>query len=1456
MASTTEQISNATSFLFEPSDTPVDLGTIQTPSGSGQQRAINLGILTGEFDDLSLSQFKTALVDENIGGAGAEGEVFTRDNPIGRFLGTAEGLAKGALAFTFTGVTATGIGLQDALRGDPNVKGWGVDFSRYSEVFYNAMSDSMDAGPELFGIKLFEPQTYGGREVLHFLDEKFFSKMSALGKKYGDENFEATGNPLWATMSQSSFELGALTAPILGGKGVKKIGEIAPWQLGGRPTTWYAKSKEFPKGEIVPNIKRAETIRQKKADPDRLRIKTREEIIDESMDPSKWDPGNVLPSNPLWSFKAFKDIVKQTDPKLSEEALLSQWEYLKDMHRKTQSGTAPGFERWSVFDDPAAFRGEAQIPKRTGADRIELDPMEVIGEAPKLLDIPEISSRSKSTPPPEFSRTPMPFGAWESIFGKNKKTGRPLSFRALKKGYTKYVNDFLAPSWSEKIWVDSKSGKSQALRDVPRGILAKDFNDSIVKGRRLYEMNQILNQIKNEQGIIDPGTRPQTALKIIEDLIPALKDNNGTTHTSSKKNPSYDAAYENARSKGEDLFPLSKGYVNSEGKWFNSYEVSQLREIAETGKPAKLETPIEKSLNEIVKQPEFQTDSPFIKRILSGDTTSPLEIARTVAKGADNFKEFKTKYEQEVAGSPYTKYTKRLYEIVKEEKSDIIKKEVIGGDPINPKDIQISEAPGTPSGINISTKFASAWKYIQEGTFAKSLNRMKAWYKYDVGAKLLDMVGVRDPHRGTPSVAESLHQGRMTKTGQFIEEIDAVYEKYMGIYFNEFRNVLSTRLGGYSGRKITRRKNRELAAALEGDTSIKVSPKMQKMAAEIRTILDRIFKEYVQDPKANIGDVKYLENYLHRVYDTKYIRKNRDRFVDIIEEQYLKNIKNEVKPEEVEIASRSARNRAEEAVEKILDGRGTIPFESAFKSAENLMSEFETGQVRTTAAPLMQRTLKDIPAEKINEFLVENTYHRIVKGLEDTVSRIEYSKRFGANNEKVYPMLKELAAKMTAAGRDITQRDLNSYLKLLEAHQRLLGSRMHPGVKKAQQAWISFLNAAVLPLATVASTPEIILPLYHGGVRAYAKGIGTQLGVTLPLQLMKLIKRDAKWFGVERTRSMQMAAEIRKAGDVAAMERMNQLFAGDFTAFSNVVFRANLLYYWTKFMNNLAVGTYDVMVQNYFKDKAAGKKVRLTKGEEARMDALIKYYGLDLNQGINWVKAGAPLKGEFYQKVKAGALSFAEDSVLTPNPSTLPLWHSNPYFAVFKHLKSFPTLIGNKVLSRWYRDTRQEFRNKDVFSTGISMSRAFSAGSAMLMLAHVSNVITDEVRYGGKNPIYTKRYGDGLQQHIMRAIERAGFLGMGNFIFDAIFHSHGSSLVTIAGPTASKVDAVINAIGTGKSRPVARELAKLTPVANVNKEVVEQWADWIEQNLILPFTPFKETPPEGGRQRRQGRRSR
>ena len=160
MTSRLEEIRSNNSFLFEPGaqskSAPVDIHKIERTGGSNEQRSINLGIITGQFDDLSNDQFKNALADEYIGSYGEEGKVFTRDNFIGRWLGAAEGLGKGALAFTFTGVTATGIALADALKGEPNAR-FGLspgaryrqpDFSHYT---WNIGNEFLNEAKELYG---------------------------------------------------------------------------------------------------------------------------------------------------------------------------------------------------------------------------------------------------------------------------------------------------------------------------------------------------------------------------------------------------------------------------------------------------------------------------------------------------------------------------------------------------------------------------------------------------------------------------------------------------------------------------------------------------------------------------------------------------------------------------------------------------------------------------------------------------------------------------------------------------------------------------------------------------------------------------------------------------------------------------------------------------------------------------------------------------------------------------------------------------------------------------------------------------------------------------------------------------------------------------------------------------------------------------------------------------------
>jgi hypothetical protein len=297
------------------------------------------------------------------------------------------------------------------------------------------------------------------------------------------------------------------------------------------------------------------------------------------------------------------------------------------------------------------------------------------------------------------------------------------------------------------------------------------------------------------------------------------------------------------------------------------------------------------------------------------------------------------------------------------------------------------------------------------------------------------------------------------------------------------------------------------------------------------------------------------------------------------------------------------------------------------------------------------------------------------------------------------------------------------------------------------------------------------------------------------------------------------------------MERMNALFQGDTSWFGNAVFRLNLLHYWTKWLNQVSVGVYDSMVKDYFKSKAAGKRTGLTKGEEVRMERLMEYYGLDMAEGMAWSRGGAKLEGPFFEKMKRGAHIFAEDSVLTPNPAILPLWHSNPNLGWLRHLKTFPTLIGNKVMAKWGTETYKGFHDQGMrISGGRAGLYTVGSGASILATAMAANEIIDVIRYGGRenNPLYKKKYKGftDLEIIVLRAVERAGIFGMGNFIFDSVFHSYTGAFGVFMGPTFTKSEALYKAFAQGilKGNPksLARELVKMTPALNVNKEVREE----------------------------------
>ena len=92
---------------------------------------------------------------------------------------------------------------------------------------------------------------------------------------------------------------------------------------------------------------------------------------------------------------------------------------------------------------------------------------------------------------------------------------------------------------------------------------------------------------------------------------------------------------------------------------------------------------------------------------------------------------------------------------------------------------------------------------------------------------------------------------------------------------------------------------------------------------------------------------------------------------------------------------------------------------------------------------------------------------------------------------------------------------------------------------------------------------------------------------------------------------------------------------------------------------------------------------------------------------------------------------------------------------------------------------------------------AIGTGMGLVTVAHVSNMINDYLRYGEKgNPLYKRKYKDFSENEmfVLRAVERAGIFGMGNFVFDSIFHSHTSLVGVMMGPTVAKSEALYKAL--------------------------------------------------------------
>ena len=987
-----------------------------------------------------------------------------------------------------------------------------------------------------------------------------------------------------------------------------------------------------------------------------------------------------------------------------------------------------------------------------------------------------------------FSLEILPYEMFRSLQGINPKTRLPFGEVSLKKKYIDYIDAI------EDNYV--KAGGPEFTKSLPESIVQKlvPSYKSTVPTR--YAPTFDLAQQK--------WLRLQEMAQVVKEI---------------KKNPNVDLTNRNRTA--ANLTDLYKENI-TEGAMrefdLASKEVDTVLEEAYKKNPEQfkyeggMEFP-EQAGSILNKQPATYTP----------DTSGTLDIVRAIRSGAKGVLDLKAA-EKGVDEGLMDLY-KRL------SKNRIEPKGEKGGKLTGKKDIQIKKDPKTGDVLvdNVGRPFVESFL---EGVAGKAITAIRVSGKNATESmkRLVDRMYPPELANGKMLEGETSYPvQRAQYLGKHMSALNDIFKAHLPRLLPYLKNSRlpfarrGTVVGGANNMKLWR--------YLVGKPLSGTPRQITELGNNLRVLLNNVHLY-----AADVLPLKHIQDYFPIVWDFKKISKLPDQFRDEV------LIKQGIDP-----------TVAQEIVDNIIYNKGSYKFNPERPSTMSQYKAVALGDTswatKSTHADFM-RKFKNFDYTEAEGWLDTNVHRTLSKYIEDVVERVEFARQFGPNLEKAHTLVaqsvKERFAKHLTNKKEFDKMhmyEIERVYDLLDGIQGVYGKKQFAF---GQKVAVSFLNFALLPFATIASLPEMALPLHRAGIRAYSKALGVT-GANVFVNLSRTIWRDA-FKGLDKTRQMELLESIGKSLDITAMERQNQLYAGDFTWASNVFFKANGLHYWTKFMNTLAVSSYDYMMRDYLAGRIKGKI-------DPQMETYMEHYGINAEKGMEWIRNGAKLDDPFAEQFKGGAFKFAEEVVLTPNPANVPMWHSNPRWTIFRHLKTFPTLMVNTVLRGWGQSVKQSWETDSKLSMIKAPMNVVSVGTYMLGLAIVSNSLKDLLRYGDlESNVMLNRYSDKstLERAVLRAVDGSMILGPGQMAVDSWMYAGISSPITsLAGPGFAKSDSMLRALKSGNARAVAREMAKLTPVLAQHKSSREAITD--ELTDFLDSFTWLEKSSTGGRQARRAR---
>jgi hypothetical protein len=713
------------------------------------------------------------------------------------------------------------------------------------------------------------------------------------------------------------------------------------------------------------------------------------------------------------------------------------------------------------------------------------------------------------------------------------------------------------------------------------------------------------------------------------------------------------------------------------------------------------------------------------------------------------------------------------------------------------------------AGNELLFKARKAKDAIKAVTIGKPTSILKTIAEYSPTARKLGQTFTEDFER-------RLTERTTKRLGySYAEDLDSRRSKYLFLFDIALKPIRKTG-------KVTSDDEIGVIRILRGDDASAYRPEVQEAATNLRKMYDTILKD-----AEDVGlEPHRIENYFSRSWNKKAILDNEPEFKKMLVEDGV------VPADEVNDVVRGMLNKNNELYSSHSNLLGQA---RSFKNLnDNKYEKFLTNDLIPVATNYFMNAARAIEHKKT--FLLPTKAEKLAGKTDETVL-----KGFQQSNEDqfVERYITKIDNELAAArnGKGLSRRDKQKIVKLYKSVTGQV-DYFDSGLIQGIYDTTKLANAvAYLPLATISSFTEAFIPLAKAPTKSYVKGVydgitkGHKIFTDETVNVIRqkhglsddAIRREmaSVWIGIDEA----MADVTNRLAGEGLQNEILQKGARGF-------YRFNLLVPWTKTVQLAAFSTGKDLIQSNL-----NKLNKLSKeGVEVMSDfAPVKAQnlkselfdlGVDVDQGLKWLNAGAKLDDEFYEQIVRGAGRFTNEVILQTSRerAKVPLYMTNPKFDILTQFLRYPTVFSNTILKNFARNT--------ITNPAVNAPRL----TAFAMMA--TNVALATNYWRSSKEERDRINEEGLDnKDILRAFQRIGLLGPlehGYRYSESLSYGQNPlvGLINLGGPAINDIVGM-----TLYDRGLLETAARKAPLIGT-RNVLKNYTG------LDPYTPLKEKAKE------------